>query len=241
MTPIVVLGFGFVGSAIVRRLARDHGVVHSWGDLDDLDGLVTHLWDLSPLAIVLAAGPPRHAGFRLDRKALNDHVMLAERVATYARDRETRIVLVSSTLALSPMRTGYGALKRLVEECVAGPRTVILRAGTVVGGLDDRNQSVLHRFVRAAAAGLPLLISDEAVGQIVFLVTRDSLVDCVAHSLSMTLPVAPRDVASWSGSVRDLADLVLARARRLRTEEVEGVEMISMIDTMLAQAQKEGV
>lgn len=251
MTPLVV-GTGFVGQGIIQRLCRDrdHGIVLMYGQLDDLDELAMVLGAHTPDVIVLAAGSPRHSGFRLDRRTLIEHVMVAERVAAYAEGAGARVVYVSSTLALQPVRTTYGALKLLVEHVVAGPRTMILRAGTVIEGANDRNQSVLHTFVRAVAAGRLCPIHEEAVGRMVYLVTRDHLADEVARRLTSSVSRGPSVVAMWQGTVYGLARLVTARWRLLvgesdpdtsiRVSSFEDLNcgMISTIDAMLVQASK---
>lgn len=236
---VLVIGTGFVGWGIVQRLLRDHEVVLTWGQLDDADGLASFLVEQNPTAVVLAAGSPRHAGFQLDRRTLTEHVLVAECVARYAKSFGARIVLISSTAVLQPIRTGYGVLKFLVEHIVDGPRTVVLRSGTVVHTLNDRNQSVLHKFVRAAAAGVPLPVHDEAVGRLVYLVTRDQLAERVARSLTCSVPRGPSIVDMWRGSVWDLANLVRVRAETANPQHFVGYRILDVIDAMLAEARKE--
>lgn len=236
---VLVIGAGFVGQGIIQRLSQDGHAVLVWSNLVDLYGLVALMIKHAPSAVILAAGSPQHEGFHLDRRTLIDHVMVAECVAACAGEIRARVVVISSTLVLAPTRTGYGVLKLLVEHVVGGPSTVILRAGTVVHDLHDRNQSVLHAFVRAAARGGALPVHGGSANRTVYLVTRDHLAREVAQVLTRVLPVGPSIVALWNGTVQALARLVQNRASKGGEPKKAQEGILATIDTMIVQARSE--
>jgi NADH dehydrogenase len=221
MTTLVVTGAtGYIGRHLVRAaLARDWNVTAASRKPPDVAGvpwipyrleadLATELFPIGATVVHLAADT-RGNGTGEDQE-----VAAAQRLLGTARERDLRIVYVSSQTARSDAPTAYGRAKWQVEQRVLQAGGKIVRPGLVYGGQPGGLYRELLNQVEGARA-LPALfpapcvqpvhVADLAEG-LLRIVERD---DLPARAFNLAAP-APVSITAF---LRALAAVRLRRRR----------------------------